>query len=225
MFFVEIKSIVNFQTKKKMLKFESKEHTYRWNDKIVPSVTQIIGSYKKVTIAGRNYYINTFTGTPINADKMDYAADFGTAVHLGAKYILKMGIDWDTLDSALTGSLKQFEQWIEDWEVSPLLVEEVLYSKKYQYAGTLDLVCEAKQNKRKVRLIIDFKTGNYNMAGPQLAAYEQLYKENSKYRGKLLRYVLYLPKDGSLYKFIPQDYRHDWGFFQSRMFQHKFLSK
>lgn len=208
-----------------MITLEPDTHIYRWNDEIVPSVTQIIGSYKRVRILRKKYHINTFTGTLIDSEKMENASDIGVAIHAGAGYILKDGIDWDSLDPDLKGSLKQFEKWCKDWQIKPLLVEPILFSEKYKYAGALDLICEAKLKKKPERIIVDFKTGNHDLAGAQLAAYEQLYREYTKYRGNLHRYVLYLPKDGSDYKFKIQSNRHDWGFFQSRLFQYNYLKQ
>lgn len=208
-----------------MLAFESDTHIYKWNGQVVPSVTQVIGEWRLVTISGRDYYINVFTGGVVDAGKFDKAADIGTAVHKACGIILEYGrdgLDWDALAPELVLSLRHFVLWMEEWKPEILTVEESLYSRQYGYAGTSDI---AVRIKRKVA-VVDIKTGvMFDMAGPQVAAYGELYKENHRYRGSVGRYVLHLPKlgNGREYKFMPLTNGKDWNFFKSRLYQAQFL--
>jgi hypothetical protein len=60
------------------------------------------------------------------------------------------------------------------------------------------------------------------MAGPQLAAYEKLDQEDGA-RKPRKRAVLYLPKDGGQWKWVPMEGRQDWTFFETRLFQYNYL--
>ena len=208
-----------------MLEFNSDNHVYRRNGQIIPSVTQILGGWWEVEISGRDYYLNVLTGSIIAADKMKTAADHGTAVHKACWLILKHGhdgLDWGVLDPELIHPLQQLEKWQEDWKPTVILLEQPMYSDKYGYAGTPDIVALIL-NQATIPAVIDIKTGAYDMAGPQVAAYEQLFKEHDKFRGTVRRYVLHLPKTGS-YKFVPLTDKRDWDFFRSRLFQYNYLN-
>lgn len=205
-----------------MLEFDEKEHVYRWDGKVVPSSTQVIGEWQKVNVYGNDYYVNNFTGTVVRSETFERAADFGRAIHKAALYMLSVGVNWDALASELVNPLKQFEKWLVDYKVRPVQVEKPQYSKRYKYAGTSDIICLVKGDKL---IVCDIKTGEYDLAGPQLASYEVLYRENSGWKGKMGRCVLHLPKGGSPYVFEPfRDRLRDWSFFQSRLYQHNYLN-
>ncbi len=202
--------------------FDAETHIYRLDGRVIPSVTQILGEFCPVTISGRDYYVNAFTGSVVGMEKFDKAADFGTAVHRGCTLILLHGkdfLDWDALAPELVGPLRQFVRWMAEWKPEVILAEAPLYSRKYGYAGTPDFVAKIK---RKVA-VVDIKTGAFDMAGPQVAAYGELYKENYRYRGAVGRYVLHLPKNGGSYKFVPLTNGKDWNFFKSRLYQVQYL--
>ena len=71
-----------------------------------------------------------------------------------------------------------FYTWFEDNDVEMVENEKTVVSKKYGYAGTLDLVVKFKKNGRT--LIADVKTGKdiYDEVFLQLSAYKQAYEEN-----------------------------------------------
>ena len=83
-------------------------------------------------------------------------------------------------DAKLTAIMLQIRKWISTNKLTPLLVEAYLLSKKYRYAGAVDLV--AKQNTPEHGdqiVLVDFKTGKsiQDVAKWQLAAYCAAYKE------------------------------------------------
>lgn len=209
-----------------MLVFDDTTHTYRFNGNVVSSVTQILGEYVKSNIYGTEYYVNTFTGSAVDAEKFRVAADHGNAVHLAIKYLLTDGLDMESLDPSILAAVNQFEAWREEYVKEIILVEEPLYSQRYGYAGTPDLVCELRPKYERIYrariCLTDFKTGAHGLSGPQTAAYETLYKEHSRYKGKILRTVLELPKDGGDYKFLTEAGRHDFNMFKSCLFRHNF---
>lgn len=198
-----------------MLTFNADTHIYLWDEQPVPSVTQVLGEW----IEAPYYYINVFTGAIAPIEAFEQGRDHGTAIHKGCALILKgRDLDWDFLDKGLIPQLEQFKKWVEDWKPTLHLIEEPLYSTKHGYAGTSDIIATIRD---KVS-VIDIKSGAVGLVGPQVAAYEQLYRENRKYRATIKRYILHLPK-GRPYQFLPLTDKADWDFFRSRLFQYQYL--
>ena len=204
-----------------MLTFDRIDHEYRWDGKVVPSVTQVIGEWQQINVYGVEYYANTFTGAVVKVETFRAAADFGTAVHSMCHMELKGILSESALHPALIPPLEQFRTWMDHFKPEILLVEQPMYSQKYGYAGTPDIICMVKNKP----LVCDIKTGEYAMAGVQIAGYEQLYKENSRKWGRMGRYVLYIPKNGGAYRFHPVGSPRDWAFFQARLFQWQYLTR
>ena len=200
-----------------MLRFNEKDHQYCWDDAPVVSVTQAIGQFIKV---GRQY-INIFTGAAIMADIFEAAGDWGRVVHNMIALWLEDDLDELALTPALTDTLEQFQRWMDEYKPEVISHEKRLFSKKYWYAGTYDLKCKIKGK----LYIVDYKTGGFDMAGPQLAAYAQLDKENNpKTRSTRHRAVLHLKKNGVNFKFIEMKCPHDWDFFLCRLREHYYLT-
>lgn len=204
-----------------MLTFSAETHTYYWNDKPIPSVTQVIREWMPVSVYGVDYFVNSFTGAVLTQESFRAAADFGKAVHQMVGLRIAGALDVAALHTSLLPVLTQFDSWAK--LVSPEFIgsELPLYHKRYSYAGTLDILCKIKHN----MAIIDIKTGGYDMAGVQIEAYKQAYKEENGIRIMHIdRYVLFLPKDGGQYKFIKLDNpAGDWTFFLSRLNERRYL--
>ena len=206
-----------------MLLYTDKDHTYTLDGVIVPSVTQIIGEWKDVDIYGTMYKVNVYSGQSVLADKFTAPAEFGRAIHKAAYLILTgQGLNWGKIDTALVPPVKQFQKWMLDHKVTPVLSEVPMASRKWMYAGTPDIFCNIKKNRHLC--LVDIKTGEYDMAGAQTAAYEPLYRELTEFRGLIDRYVLHLPKNGSDYKFLPLENRQDWYFFMSKLMEYKYTA-
>jgi hypothetical protein len=196
-----------------MLTFNAETHTYYWEKIQTPSVTQIINEWMEINVYGTKYFTNRYTGLTIAADVFREAGEFGTAVHAGCRVLARgRALDYMALHPSLYHPLAEFMQWMKDYAPDFALIEEPLYSKKFHYAGTPDIVGTIKRRP----IIVDIKTGAFDMAGVQLAGYEQLYRERIR-RGTLHmdRYVLQLPKDGGAYKFIPCRDNGDFACFMS----------
>ena len=87
-----------------MLTFDANKHIYRWNDKIVPSVTEIIGAW--LPVKGADFYVNTFTGDIVYADKFEAAGEVGKAIHKACGYVASgQGVAMEKIDTRLS-SLK-----------------------------------------------------------------------------------------------------------------------
>lgn len=198
-----------------MLTFTAETHEYRWNGAPVPSVTQILGEWITVGVV----YISTFTGAHILAECFDRARDFGTAVHRMIALDIAGELDEDALDPALVPVLSQWQRLCASLRPEILLSEEPLFCSALGYAGTPDIVCKI----RGILSIIDCKTGMMGMCGPQTAAYEIPVRERLKTRARFDRYGLHLPKDGGQPKLIKYSERNDLAFFQSRLFQWRYL--
>lgn len=198
-----------------MLKFEPNGHEYRWNNQIVPSVTQILGEFLHIG----HFYISTFTGASIPAYRMEAARDFGTAVHRMIALDIAGELDEETLDDRLLAVLKNWQQLRGMIRPEIIMSETPLYCSAHNYAGTPDIVCKIKG----VLSIIDCKTGLLGHCGPQLSGYEIPVREHLKTRARFDRYGLHLPKDGGAAKLIKYEDRNDWEFFKCRLFQYRYL--
>jgi hypothetical protein len=198
-----------------MLTFNTALHEYKKLGKTVPSVTQVINEWLKVAIGGEKWHVNRFTGVAIPSRKMDEGAAKGADLHKGCNLILQGGIDWDSLAEEYVPPLRQFEQWLKDFDIQPLYSELMVYNSRMGYAGTIDLVVPID----KALAFIDIKTGECGTVGPQLAAYEKAYCDQEKYVGRTARYALWLPKSGKPYKFEKLTNEGDWDFFKSCLFQ------
>ena len=200
-----------------MLTFDEKEHRYTYDGNHVGSVTQIIGQFLKVG----NQYVDVFSGATIPAGVFEAAGEWGTDVHTMIHYYLDDDLDMDILSPALKLALDQFMQWQADYKPEIISYEQRVYSKKYGYAGTLDLNCRIKGK----LTVVDYKTGAYGLAGPQIAAYAQADKEESK-GGMRRRAVLHFPKNGNGgYKFVPLSGLNDWNFFLSRLNTYNYMGR
>ena len=71
-----------------------------------------------------------------------------------------------------------FLDWWEQQEYKPIHIEKKLYSKKHNYAGTLDLIVKDKE---KNLVLIDIKTSNFISFGYvlQANAYQKAYEEET----------------------------------------------
>lgn len=206
-----------------MLTFNEETHTYYWNDIPVPSVTTVISEWLDSDIFGTAYKVNAFTGKAVLAQMFKDAADHGKAVHTAIHLYLTCGVDIESLHDDIRTALNMFISWHDEHVDEVIEVEKPLYSKIYHYAGTADLICTLKRKYGGKRAVVDYKTGAFGLAGPQLAAYENLHREDTGYKGRIERYVLKIPKTGDKAKFTKEEGRQDWAFFKNRLFTFNFI--
>lgn len=142
-----------------MLTFDPIKHEYRWNDKIVPSVSSII----KTIGIGKNYQDN---------EKGQWYRDRGVAVHKAIKLWLDGTLDQDSISVEIMPYLRQATQWLSH-HGEDASAEIMYYSKQFNYAGTIDLISP--------RFICDWKcTKNVDpVTEIQGAMYKQLVLENT----------------------------------------------
>lgn len=204
------------------LEFDSKNHIYRIGDRIVYGVTSIVGvigkpaliywavnqcidNLKSIWEAGKSYdeieIIKALeTAKNIHTEKKNQSATIGELAHKWIENYIKSKIEGKEppappLNEQLKNSIDAFLKWEKENNVEWLESERKIYSKKYDYAGTLD--AEAKVNGELA--IIDFKTSNgiYDDYFLQVAAYIQARKEETgqDYKGA---YIVRIGKDGEL---------------------------
>jgi ATP-dependent exoDNAse (exonuclease V) beta subunit len=109
------------------------------------------------------------------------ATDLGKAVHKACEHAAIHGrfLPEDTADDELKPFLRQFRQFLQDFQPKYIAAEVTVFSPEYGYAGTADAFMEIDG----VRYIVDYKTsresndargnpkGPYQEVALQLAAY------------------------------------------------------
>ena len=184
-------------TTRKGLRFSEPAHRYWLDGKNVRGVTTILQVLNKPAIPrwaaktvaeyvadnpdgvetlrqmGREPMVNALRGIPW--EKRDKAADRGTELHLYAEDLLGgHPIELDDNDPLLP-VLENALQFLEDWQIEPILTEAPVASREHWYAGTADLFAEYTHpvtGKRGTGLF-DWKSGKgiYPEFAMQLNAY------------------------------------------------------
>ena len=186
------------------LVFDEKDHKYKVDDDIIPSVTKVIDNIVPVYLTkwaaneGAAWFKrNAQRGWNLN-DEEDVekivqgianahivisrtALDIGKVVH---GYI-EEAIEWSLgelsdmpempEDEAAVNSIQAFGEWVRENDVEWVTTEERIYSKKYKYAGTVDAVAIIDDKFS----VIDFKTSKqiYKSYKLQVYAYKQAIEE------------------------------------------------
>lgn len=113
--------------------FDESTHTYTIDGRNVPSVTTMI----REVLGG------------ITASQ--WHMDRGTAVHAAAAMIA-LGKNF-TVDPQYAGRVDAVRRWYAENRPEWLMIEQTVYSVRYQYAGRLDLVCKINGT----LYLVDFK--------------------------------------------------------------------
>lgn len=73
----------------------------------------------------------------------------------------------------------RFTNFCEEYEVEPILIEQNIFSSKYCYAGTMDLLCIMTIDKKKYLVLLDIKRSKQSATAYeyQVASYYQAIKE------------------------------------------------
>jgi hypothetical protein len=126
---------------------------------------------------------------------VDQAGTFGTDLHKMVELFFKEeNVDYSNIQGSeiyKTSLWERFNIWIEWYKESkivPIATETIVYSDKYEYAGTVDCITKDA--------IYDWKTGNYvgNQEKLQMVAYMRAHEEMSGV--KLAKaYLIHIPKD------------------------------
>ncbi len=184
-------------------KFYPNSHAYYVNGKRKTGVTTYIGIMDKsrplviwATELYRDFLLDClkdgvtedhiYQGCSLHEERKKEAADVGTQVHDWVeKYIKGEKPEMPDSKEAQIG-VNAFLDWVSANKVKFLSSERVVYSKRYDFIGKMDI--EAKVNGKLC--LIDIKTSNglYNTYGMQTAAYLKADEEESDrhYEGRWL---------------------------------------
>jgi len=134
--------------------FNTDLHEYRINDRIVPSVTQVLGDLIPCWHA------------------VDWYLQRGRAVHACAAMIAR-GEAFDC-NPQIEGQVAAARRFFAEVDPCILAVEQQVFSERYQYAGTLDLAVLWTGG----RAILDFKASLSPSVPYQCAAYALALRES-----------------------------------------------
>ena len=179
-----------------MLTFKEELHEYRWDDSRVPNVTTIIKPLRNMGY--------------IEPETLRRNREFGKAVHLMTELYDREELDEVTLDDVLKPYLEGYKLFLEREGFVIESIEEMVYSKKYRYAGKLDRIGLLQKGKGKLKkwvwAVVDYKTGAIATPdiGVQLAAYQNAALEQTT------RVWAEPPRHRASVRILPYDYRLDW---------------
>ena len=182
-----------------MLTFREDTHEYRWNGKIVPSVTQILGG------------LYSFAGVPIEV--LEAARERGTDVHRACQFYDEGDLDEDSLTDDVRGYLAGWKAFLRD--CAPVFgeIEQPVYHPTMGFAGTPDRndVEFLYQGERLQGAQIDIKTAleTHPCFGVQTAAYS-----NACGRPKQRRFTVQLRNaPRGVYRIVEWKDPSDWAVF------------
>jgi len=213
-----------FKSKFTNVDFNEKEHQYKIDGKVLPSVTQLIKKFEhEFDVEFHARRIAERDGkTPEQVKKEwklngERAANAGTDVHAFAESYAKWRYFGDRItEIILSGKYFAVIKFFDDLNKKYIVVgtEVRVYSKKYGFAGTIDLVLYNLETKKFV--LVDYKTNeklyddygntmqypfdylpntNFNKYQLQLSMYQIPMEEAGFEIGE--RYILWLKSDST----------------------------
>lgn len=196
------------------LVFDEARHAYTLDGVPVPGVTTALKVCSSADYAG------------VDPEVMERAAARGTAVHRMIELDGAGRLDEDSLDDQLQPYFSKWRQFLAQSGFVSLVREHRVASRRYGYAGTLDLF--GILNDRYA--LIDAKSVVRVMptTGPQTAAYEVALREQDPWLvpegAKVWRYALQLPPTGP-WKLVPFTSPSDTRVFLAALTIHNFTSR
>jgi hypothetical protein len=190
--------------------FESGRHQYTYGDKKVKSVTGILGIISKPFLVPWAAKITTEKMAELLKPGVSYdeiqikemletskkahynakvnAGDIGTLVHNYLSDVILKKHPGALVHQEANNAAQRFMDWVATEDVEFLLSEQVVFSKKYNFCGTLDFVCRIGDK----LMLGDIKTSNQISKveyGAQMAAYTIARQEefpDERYDGAIL---------------------------------------
>ena len=185
------------------LAFNAERHEYRLDGEYVPNVTRIIAP------------LHDFDGIP--RDVLEHKRQVGEAVHAAIQLDLADDLDQGSVDPAISGYLIGWDRFRAENRFECQFSERMVYSGKYRYAGTLDLI--GTVGEREALLDVKCTAGVHPAVGLQLAAYLHAASEAGLIRSSASRYALQLKPDGT-YALVPFTDKTDFAVFLSLLSAH-----
>lgn len=157
------------------LVFDPKKHEYRYDGHVIPGVTSVLAPLQDLSAIPR--------------EVLDRKASLGTAVHRACELHNLGTLVEASVHPKVAPYLKQYREFLENSEFEVWLTEQKVFSRRYRYAGTLDLYGMLNG----AACLIDIKTACQlaPIYGPQLAAYAAALKEEQNLESEK-RFVLRL---------------------------------
>ena len=189
------------------LEYDDKKHTYMVGERKVPSVTRVVDAvFPKHLVdwaatAGADYWKNNYGEDGdmyngiLNAHKQisHRAQNIGLEVHKWIELfitvkVLSKGKGETIADypDQVKVPMQNFHDWVESREIEWLACEKKVYSRSWEYAGTIDAL--AKINDKLC--VIDFKTS--------AKIYKEYYLQVSAYCNAIGEMMGNLPKLGMI---------------------------
>lgn len=167
-----------------MILFNDERHEYTVDGIIIPCVTDTI------TAGGLNDILGK-----INREVLEVARVRGKYVHSATEYYDLGTLDKSTVHETIQPYLSAWIKFRKDTGFKPKLIEELVYSKKYGYAGTADRIGPFNN----VNTVVDIKSGELTpAAAPQTAAYLSAFNEGRSPKDKVKdRLIVQLRNDGT----------------------------
>lgn len=170
-----------------MIEFNPETHTYTLDGRIIPGVTSII----------ENAGLSDFS--KINPDVLERAQKFGNAVHTTCYLYDINDLDKGSLDPALKPYLDAWIKFKRDTGFMTLDSEQIVYSKKHNYAGTYDKL-GIMNGRVAYKTLVDIKSGTTlpKSIALQTSAYMEAHNEGKSRDEKIKwRLVVQLLEDGT----------------------------
>lgn len=144
-----------------MLTFDSGPHEYRWNNIVVPGVTETLER------------MQSFAG--VSREVMEAAQLRGSMVHLMCHYHDEDCLDELQFTDHELAYLPSWKKFIADHKPKWTAIETMFYNSVYGYAGTPDRECSMEWRDGRFDSVIDIKTGtaSHPTWALQTAAYAQ----------------------------------------------------
>ncbi len=140
--------------------FDEATHTYTRDGEKVPGVTEILGDLSVIKRMDPGW--------------LAAARERGQMVHKAIEFYNLNDLDESSVDPSIKGYLSAWQRFVSDYQFKPLLVEKVVYSERWGYAGKFDLIGSWKLNRHRRLCLPDVKSGLKDPShGPQTAAYVQ----------------------------------------------------
>jgi hypothetical protein len=190
------------------LQLDPVAHRYRLDGAEVPSVTQVL----------RGLY----DFSDLRPGVLEHKRQIGEALHRAIELDLKDDLDISTLDPGLVGYFDGWTRFRRETRFEYLLSERQVASKKFRYAGTLDMggLIDGAES------LIDGKTtaALHPAVALQTAAYLNAASEMGLIRSNARRYALRLKPDGT-YVLDQHSDRNDFAVFLSCLSLHNWKNR
>lgn len=169
--------------------FDEESHVYRLGDRVLPSVTQVIG------------FLTDLSRVP--PDVLERKRLFGRAVHLACELDDAGELDESSTHPAVMTRVVAWRQALQALDARVVLAEGAMrgYHPRLMFAGTPDrLICVGGRE----HWLVDLKTSDdaYRSWGVQLAGYQLLLLEREDVPGIQKRVAVQLFDDGD-FKVVP----------------------